>query len=184
MAEQGSRVASGLGPLRPMGSLTAILRPLLGKGAPLFLDAIKEIEDAGIIPDVMAMAEVAPVAGTALVTKLLRVFMLQPWLLALYYFGIGQKKEASGARGKSSVPWFAFGFIGVAAVNSIWGFPPAAQKLFTQLSAAFLATAMAALGLNTDLVKVKSLGWRPIALAMALWANLLGGGFVVARLLV
>ena len=82
------------------------------------------------------------------------------------------------------MPWFAFGFIGVAAVNSIWGFPPAAQKLFTQLSAAFLATAMAALGLNTDLVKVKSLGWRPIALAMALWANLLGGGFVVARLLV
>ena len=88
-------------------------------------------------------------------------------LIALFYFS-----------------WTLVGFIGVAAVNSIWGFPPAAQKLFTQLSAAFLATAMAALGLNTDLVKVKSLGWRPIALAMALWANLLGGGFVVARLLV
>ena len=51
-------VAAGLGPLRPMGSLTGILRPLLGKGAPLFLDAIKEIEEAGIIPEVMAMAEV------------------------------------------------------------------------------------------------------------------------------
>ena len=92
--------------------------------------------------------------------------------------------HGSSRKTRSSFPWFAIGFIGVAAVNSIWGFPPAAQKLFTQLSAAFLATAMAALGLNTDLVKVKSLGWRPIALAMALWANLLGGGFVVARLLV
>ena len=51
------------------------------------------------------------------------------------------------------------------------------------LSASFLASAMAALGLDTDLVKVKSLGWRPIALALALWVNLLGGGFLVARLL-
>jgi hypothetical protein len=31
---------------------------------------------------------------------------------------------------------------------------------------------------------VKSLGWKPIVLAMALWANLLGMGFVVARFLV
>jgi uncharacterized membrane protein YadS len=43
---------------------------------------------------------------------------------------------------------------------------------------------MAALGLDTDLVKVKSLGWRPIVLAAALWANLLALGFLVARLLV
>ena len=88
----------------------------------------------------------------------------------------------AGKKGKG-VPWFAFGFIGVAAFNSIWGIAPAAQKLFTMLSAGFLASAMAALGLDTDLVKVKSLGWRPIALALALWVNLLGGGFVVARLL-
>ena len=46
------------------------------------------------------------------------------------------------------------------------------------------SSAMAALGLDTDLVKVKSLGWRPIALAMALWANLLGMGFLVSKFLV
>jgi len=43
---------------------------------------------------------------------------------------------------------------------------------------------MAALGLDTDLVKVRSLGWKPIALAFALWANLLGGGFLVVNYLV
>ena len=58
------------------------------------------------------------------------------------------------------------------------------QKLFTTLSAGFLASAMAALGLDTDLVKVRSLGWKPIALAFALWANLLGGGFLVVNYLV
>ena len=184
-------VAAAVGTVVVCGTLAMFIYPWLYGAVPALAASPRLMgiytgstvhELAGVVAAGGAMG--APVAGTALVTKLLRVFMLQPWLLALYYFGIGQKKEASGARGKSSVPWFAFGFIGVAAVNSIWGFPPAAQKLFTQLSAAFLATAMAALGLNTDLVKVKSLGWRPIALAMALWANLLGGGFVVARLLV
>ena len=43
---------------------------------------------------------------------------------------------------------------------------------------------MAALGLDTDLVKVRSLGWRPVALAFALWTNLLFGGLLVARFLV
>ena len=66
----------------------------------------------------------------------------------------------------------------------MWGIAPGLQRLFATLSAGFLASAMAALGLDTDLVKVKSLGWKPIALAMALWANLLGGGFLVSRFLV
>ena len=30
--------------------------------------------------------------STAVVTKLLRVFMLEPWIIALYYLGIGQAK--------------------------------------------------------------------------------------------
>ena len=96
----------------------------------------------------------------------------------------GQKKDASAGKTGKGVPWFAFGFIGVAAVNSIWGIAPSLQKLFTTLSAGFLASAMAALGLDTDLVKVKSLGWKPIALAMALWVNLIGAGFLVSRFLV
>lgn len=66
----------------------------------------------------------------------------------------------------------------------MWGITPGLQRLFATLSAGFLASAMAALGLDTDLVKVKSLGWKPIALAMALWANLLGGGFLISRFLV
>ena len=117
------------------------------------------------------------------------VFLLEPWIIALYYLGIGQKKsdgaaDGGGSKAGKGVPWFAFGFIGVATINSIWGFAPSIQRLFATLSAGFLASAMAALGLDTDLVKVKSLGWKPIALAMALWANLLGGGLLVAKFLV
>jgi uncharacterized membrane protein YadS len=53
-----------------------------------------------------------------------------------------------------SVRLATVGFVGVAIVNSIWGIPSSLQKVFTTLSAGFLASAMAALGLDTDLVKV------------------------------
>ena len=139
-------------------------------------------ELAGVVAAGNAMG--AEVARTAVVTKLLRVFLLEPWIIALYYLGIGQKTKGAEAKAGKGVPWFAFGFIGVATVNTVWGIAPGLQRLFTTLSAAFLASAMAALGLDTDLVKVRSLGWKPIALAMALWANLLGGGFLVSRGLV
>ena len=43
---------------------------------------------------------------------------------------------------------------------------------------------MTALGLDTDLVKVKGLGWRPIDLVLTLWVNLLGDGFLVSIFLV
>ena len=56
-------------------------------------------------------------------TKLLRVFLLEPWIIALYYLGIGQKTKGSEAKAGKGVPWFAFGFIGVATVNSVRSIP-------------------------------------------------------------
>ncbi len=142
-------------------------------------------ELAGVVAAGNSMG--AEVASTAVITKLLRVFLLEPWIIALYYLGIGQRdraEPASAAKAGKGVPWFAFGFIGVATVNSVVGIAPSLQRLFTTLSATFLASAMAALGLDTDLVKVRQLGWKPIVLALVLWANLLGAGFAVARFLV
>ena len=189
---EAHEVACAVGVVVLCGTLAMFIYPALHAAVPALAASARLTgiytgatvhELAGVVAAGNAMG--AEVARTAVVTKLLRVFLLEPWIIALYYLGIGQDvaKDATGKKGKG-VPWFAFGFIGVAAYNSIWGIPAAAQKLFTSLSAAFLASAMAALGLDTDLVKVKSLGWRPIALAMALWANLLGMGFLVARFLV
>ena len=51
-------MAAGLGPLAPMGSLAARFRPLLEKPLPTFLEAMAEIDKAGLIPHVMNEAEV------------------------------------------------------------------------------------------------------------------------------
>ena len=101
-------------------------------------------ELAGVVAAGNAMG--AEVASTSVITKLLRVFLLEPWIIALYYLGIGQSKggdqtgqATTGGKAGKGVPWFAFGFIGVACFNSIWGIPSAVQKLFTTLSAASVA---------------------------------------------
>ena len=55
--QQGGRVAAGLGPLVPVGSLTGLLKPLVAKGMVPFLEAIEDIAKAGLIPDVAVMAQ-------------------------------------------------------------------------------------------------------------------------------
>ena len=55
--QQGTRVAAGLDALAPLDSLAARFRPLVAKPPADFLDTIKPIEEAAIIPDVMRFAE-------------------------------------------------------------------------------------------------------------------------------
>ena len=151
-------------------------------------------ELAGVVAASNAMG--ADVAAVAVVTKLVRVCMLEPWLLLLYYnkhrLGLGSGKLPGGggssgvgnapAKGRG-VPWFALGFAGVAALNSAVGFGPGVTGACGTVSGACLAAAMAALGLDTDLAKVKALGAKPALLAFVLWVNLLVVGGAVAHFL-
>eukprot|EP00967_Tisochrysis_lutea_P153028 scaffold301117_cov30-Tisochrysis_lutea.AAC.3 len=130
------------------------------------------------------------VASVAVVTKLLRVCMLEPWLLFLFYFGpngaLRKSKSSSGSKGRRSpagprVPWFALGFFAVAAFNSTVGFAPEVSRAAALVSAIFLASAMAALGLDADLGEIRKLGPKPVILAAALWLNLLVGGLVASN---
>ena len=57
-SDQGGRVAAGLDTLAPMGSLSALLRPLVSNKTPMFIASIEPIEAAACIPDVMSMARV------------------------------------------------------------------------------------------------------------------------------
>ena len=57
-SDQGGRVAAGLDTLAPMGSLSALLRPLVSNKTPTFIASIAPIEAAACIPDVMSMARV------------------------------------------------------------------------------------------------------------------------------
>jgi uncharacterized integral membrane protein (TIGR00698 family) len=127
-------------------------------------------------------------ADTAVITKMVRVMMLAPFLLMLSaYLERAERGEPARApdgssvpvRSKLTVPWFALWFVAVAAVHSAVPLPPAGVNAAVNLDTVLLATAMAALGLTTYLSAVGRAGLRPIALGAVLFAWLIVGGTVV-----
>ena len=122
----------------------------------------------------------AAAADTAVITKMVRVMMLAPFLLALSAW-LEFRGNGAQARRQITVPWFAFGFIGMVLFNSLALLPPAVVSAASGLDSFLLAMAMAALGFTTQLSTVRKAGVRPLLLAamLALW--LIVGGALINR---
>jgi uncharacterized integral membrane protein (TIGR00698 family) len=118
------------------------------------------------------------VANTAVITKLVRVMMLAPFLFVLSaWIGRGTGQPAAGRRAPAlSIPWFAVAFVGVVLFNSLGLLPARTLDLATKLDTLLLAMAMAALGLTTQICALRSAGPKPLLLGAALFAWLIAGG--------
>jgi uncharacterized integral membrane protein (TIGR00698 family) len=90
--------------------------------------------------------------------------------------------EASGGpQSRIVIPWFALGFVGVAAFNSLGVLPKSMVGAAINLDTVILAMAMAALGVTTHISAIRAAGVKPLALAASLFAWLiLGGGAINA----
>lgn len=115
------------------------------------------------------------VADTAVISKMIRVMMLAPFLLALSYSL--QKTEADGR--KINIPWFALFFVGVAIFNSFDFLPQALIERLVQLDTLLLLMAMSALGLTTRFSAIKQAGVKPLLLGALVCIWLIVGGFGV-----
>ncbi|MBH8579375.1 YeiH family protein [Bisbaumannia pacifica] len=168
------------------GSLAMLLYPLLypfsGMSEGLFgiyigatLHEVAQVVAAGEAVGPEALAN-------ALVVKLLRVMLLVPFLLLL----ARHWRRPSGHPGTPStapVPWFAFGFVAMVGVNSLVSLPPALHHGLVELGRIALTLAMAALGYETRLDRLRALGLRPLLLAAILFLLLLSLGWLASLLL-
>lgn len=120
-------------------------------------------------------------ADVAVVTKMVRVMMLAPFLLLLSaWLARRSAQPAADARpAKLHIPWFALGFIAVAAIHSTGVLPERAVSAGIELDGIVLATAMAALGAGTRVAAIRRAGFRPLALAALLFAWLIVGGLAI-----
>ena len=120
-------------------------------------------------------------ADVAVVTKMVRVMMLAPFLLLLSaWLARRSAQPAAEARpAKLHIPWFALGFIAVAAIHSTGVLPERVVSAGIELDGIVLATAMAALGASTRVAAIRRAGLRPLALAALLFAWLIVGGLAI-----
>jgi len=188
---ESHQVSAAVGTVVMGGTISMFLYPLLFKLVPFLANSPKLMgiytgstihEIAGVVAAGNAMG--GDVAFTAVVTKLARVLLLAPVLTTLSWIENKKCLEDSD-RNKNDckliVPWFAFGFVAVSALNSMFSFPTALVKMASKTSAFTLVCAMAALGIDSDFNEIRKLGSKPLILAVSLWGWLAVGGLGIAK---
>jgi uncharacterized integral membrane protein (TIGR00698 family) len=121
----------------------------------------------------------------ATVAKLTRVMMLAPMVIALGFFARRAKPaegEAPSQRKGPPIPWFVLGFIALVVVNSFFPIPAPAGKEVALVTSFLLSLALAAMGLETDVRKLKARGWRPLLLGLLSWLFISGFSLALVKL--
>ena len=62
------------------------------------------------------------------------------------------------------MPWFVLGFVAVVGLNSLISIPAADRAQIAAVTTFLLSVALAAMGLETDLRKLRARGFRPALL--------------------
>ncbi|WP_202635953.1 YeiH family protein [Rugosibacter aromaticivorans] len=131
----------------------------------------------------------AEITNTAVITKMIRVMMLGPFLLILsVYLSRRQSRETINmtsrydthkTNGRITIPWFALGFSVVIALNSLAILPGAIVSGITEIDTFLLAMAMVALGLSSHISTIRRAGVMPFLFAASLFVWLIFGGLAV-----
>ena len=175
------------------GTLSMFLYPIIYR---MGLSGVLDTQQMGVYTG-STLHEVAHVVGAgnamgseiatdSLIVKMVRVMLLVPVLIAMSWL-LSRRGGAVAEKRSINVPWFAFIFLLMIAVNS--GMHSAfdgeawfatALKVTEVVSTFMLTLAMTALGSDTSIDKFRQAGAKPFYLAGALYVWLVVGGFALA----
>ncbi|WP_019239574.1 MULTISPECIES: YeiH family protein [Enorma] len=116
----------------------------------------------------------------ATIVKLTRTLAIIPITLALAFWQIHlAKKAAAEGEGTGEVagsfdlkrifPFFIIFFVLASVVTTVFALPAAVTAPIKELSKFFIIMAMAAIGFNTNIVKLVRTGGKPILMGLACW---------------
>ena len=116
--------------------------------------------------------------------KLTRVMMLAPMVIGLGFLAARRRggPSAGGARKAPPTPWFVIGFIAMVGINSVVPIPPGAKAVAVAATTFLLSAALAAMGLETDVRKLRAKGLRPLLLGAAAWLFISGFSLALVTL--
>ena len=127
----------------------------------------------------------ADVGNTAVVTKMIRVMMLAPFLLILSFALTKSSNDNGDAPSlinrlqQVKVPWFAFIFILVVLIHTWIPMSQSFEQSMVLLDDVLLTMAMFALGLTTHLSAIKQAGIKPLILGAIMFGWLIVGGGII-----
>lgn len=110
----------------------------------------------------------------ATIVKLTRTLMIVPvtLILAIYTASKAQKNQDLIDGSKFSFvkvfPWFVIGFVLIAIINTFMGIPSMSNIIVT-IGKFMIVMSMVAIGLNTNLKKLSTNGFKPIFLGLCCW---------------
>lgn len=154
-----------------LSTLAMIVYPMLS-GLMAMNDAEAGIFIGATIHDVAQVVgagySISTEAGDlAALTKLMRVAMLLPVVLVFVLaFQASQKGDTNHAKPKL-LPGFLVAFVIFVILNSQFAIPAEVKSGLTEISRTCLVTAIAAIGLKSNLRSIATLGWRPVLLMVA-----------------
>lgn len=120
-----------------------------------------------VVQAIAAAFETNPLSGeVATIAKLSRVMLLAPITLLL---GLLSVERATDKSRKLPIPWFVLGFISLILVNSLNFIPETLKMALVNVNQFLLTTALAAMGLETNIQCIKQLGIKPIYLGAISW---------------
>ena len=131
------------------------------------------------------------IAGTATITKMIRVMMLAPVLVVMSLILAKYREsvviDGKKVKNKVTIPWFAFYFIGIICLNTLLQGLFDAQSVkeiplngaIEYIDTFMLTMAMTALGTDTSFDKFKQAGAKPFLLAFMLFVWLVIGGYLL-----
>ena len=190
--------------LYPIMYRTGLLDGLSDTGVAIYTGStLHEVAHVAGAGNAMDPTDALGIAGTATITKMIRVMLLAPVLVIMSFSLAGRRRtaaagaavaEAAGKQEKSriTIPWFAFGFIGVICLNSLLQQLCSAATVreiplngaIEYIDTFLLTMAMTALGTDTSIDKFRQAGAKPFVLAGLLYVWLVVGGYFLTKYLV
>ncbi len=123
----------------------------------------------------------------AVTVKLTRTLAIIPITMVLAFLRTKQSgKEGKRVNMKSIFPFFILYFIGASLITTIavsCGVPSSFFAPFKNLSKFFIVMAMAAIGLNTDIVKLIKTGRKPILMGASCWVGITIVSLILQRIM-
>lgn len=111
---------------------------------------------------------------TAAIVKMTRTLAIIPITLVLAFLRTRQEEKSVQGTGvtvslKKIFPWFVLFFVLASVVTTLLPLPAAVTGFLKSASKFFIVMAMAAIGLNTDVVKLVKTGGKPILMGATCW---------------